>query len=226
MAALLTDAAIAQKSLEEEINAIFSSSIGDDRGRRSPQNEIGKLVGGAFGLVTQEQANAIIDAVNAGATATNHIIDHLGSDETRLAATTNDVRFLNRSIHYLAHTLQNGQSETRMVAQAIHIAGYQARTRSKVHRAQAALHGLDEGRVTSHLVSRNTARRLLSKLTRRAALHAGRVALRDPEDIYDCPASMSRTAWSWRELISRNRATSARMRRSSMVISDCTACSR
>ena len=141
VAALLTDAAIAQKSLEEEINAIFSTSIGDDRGRRSPQNEIGKLVGGAFGLVTQEQANAIIDAVNAGATATNHIIDHLGSDETRLAATTNDVRFLNRSIHYLAHTLQNGQSETRMVAQAIRIAGYQARTRSKVHRAQAALHG-------------------------------------------------------------------------------------
>ena len=197
--ALLTDMGMAQNGIKKDFQRITARP--QERARRSPAEEIGKLVGGAFGLVSRTEANMIIDAMNEGIKTANRIALHVEHAETGLAATQEDVKFLNRSIHYMSGAIHEGVAEGRMVAHAFHLASYQERLRGRIDAAQGALNRLHDGKINSYLLPPGTAAKLIDKIQARAATRAATTPLTSPEDLYDCPTTAVATKDGWKAIV-------------------------
>ena len=99
--ALLTDLAIAQNAIKKSVEDIHP--VESTRRCQAFQEDIGKFMGGAFGLVTQAQSNVIIDAIQDTGKAMSHMVIHMEAADTSLANTQSGVLILNRFMHYLAH---------------------------------------------------------------------------------------------------------------------------
>ena len=203
MTSLLTDTALAQVTLHDTLQDLWEMPEDTARQRRGIGEAIGKFVGGAFGLATTEDLNTVVDQLNGVSDAYNHVIEILEADETRLAAEAHDIVLLNRSMHLVQSVTGKLKREGTFFAVIAHLRTSQDALQQRLLAAQGAAQHLFEGKASSYLIPRQTAKSLIRRIAARAANEASRSPVASPEDLYQCPTSYSHltNGWGWAAVI-------------------------